>query len=177
MRSVSMFVVTVFAASMLASGVKAEDQTQEYSADDIVSFMVEQADLGSARALCIGTKSECAELAPAPKGFDMLLTFDLDSSDLLPAAKAKLDIVAEALKDSRIRAAKFKVEGHTDAKGSEGYNGALSVERARAVTEYLVSLNVDRSRIIAIGHGETMPRTANPFDAENRRVELSLTVE
>ena len=161
------------------SGIAASDENKApaYSADELVSFMIDQADLGSARALCIGTRSECAQQQEKPKGFDMMLTFDLDSAELRPDAMANLEVVAAALQDSRIKAAKFMVEGHTDAKGEDGYNMDLSKARARAVTDFLVARNVDPRRIIAVGHGEAMPRTGNPYDAENRRVELSLTVQ
>lgn len=168
----------VFALASLSINAEAQDGLKpSYTADQLIEFMVEQADLGSARSLCIGTKSECAEAQPKPKGFDMRLTFDLDSSALLPEAKANLEVVAAALKDDRLRVAKFKVEGHTDARGSDDYNMNLSIARARSVAEFLVSRDVDPSRILAEGHGESAPLAADPLDPDNRRVELSLSVE
>ncbi|MCY0095193.1 OmpA family protein [Hoeflea ulvae] len=168
----------VLALASFSLDAKAQNTSEPaYTADELVNFMVEQVDLGSARALCIGTKSECAASQPKPKGFDMRLTFDLDSSTLRPEAKANLEVVAAALKDARLRVAKFKVEGHTDARGSDDYNMSLSVARARSVADFLVSRNVDRSRIVAEGFGEGAPLTADPLDPDNRRVELSLSVE
>jgi len=168
----------VFALAAFTTAAGAQDSVKpSYTADELVQFMVEQADLGSARALCIGTKSECAESQPKPKGFDMRLTFDLDSSDLLPEAQANLEVVATALKDDRLRVAKFKIEGHTDARGSDDYNMNLSIARAQSVADFLVSRDVDRSRILAEGHGESAPLAADPLDPDNRRVELSLSVE
>lgn len=168
----------VFALASFAPIAEAqENPNPSYTADELVQFMVEQADLGSARALCIGTKSECAASQPKPKGFDMRLTFDLDSSELLPEARANLEVVASALKDDRLRVAKFKIEGHTDARGSDEYNMELSVARAQSVADFLVSRDVERSRILAEGLGESAPLAADPMDPDNRRVELSLSVE
>ena len=167
-----------FLLAALCSGAQAQDAPKKsYSADELVQFMIDQVDLGSARAICIGTKSECADAQPKPKGFDMLLTFDLDSSDLLPEARSKLEVVAVALRDDRLRSAKFKVEGHTDARGSEGYNLGLSEARARSVVDFLVSRDVKPDRIIALGLGETSPLVEDPMNPANRRVELSLSVE
>ncbi|MCU0831472.1 MAG: OmpA family protein [Rhizobiaceae bacterium] len=165
------------ALTVLPSVARADNMVASYSPQQLVEFMVEQADLGAARALCVGTKSECAASKQEPKGFDMMLTFDLDSAELRPEARANLEVVAAALKDDRIRTAKFRVEGHTDAMGTEAYNMDLSEARALAVTQFLVERDIDPARIIAIGHGKLKPRVDDPYDPANRRVELTLTIE
>ncbi len=69
------------------------------------------------------------------------------------------------------------VAGHTDSKGSDAYNQALSERRANAVSAYLTSKEVVDARIESIGFGEKHPVADNGTDAgraENRRVELSL---
>lgn len=148
-----------------------------YSQADVLANLIAQTNLGAARAICIGTKSECDARQPKPSGFDMMLTFDLDSAELLPEAKANLEVVAKALQDERLRSAKFMVEGHTDARGTEQYNMNLSEARAKAVADFLHERNVDPDRIAAIGLGETAPRSNDPYDPQNRFVELRLSVE
>ena len=66
------------------------------------------------------------------------------------------------------------MNGHTDAKGSEGYNQELSERRAAAVVTYLAQYHkVDVSYLKAIGYGETQLKDpAYPEDALNRRVEI-----
>ena len=69
------------------------------------------------------------------------------------------------------------VAGHTDSRGSDSYNQALSERRADSVARYLVSREVVEARIEAIGFGEKAPIADNGTDtgrAQNRRVELSL---
>lgn len=94
--------------------------------------------------------------------------------ELLNTAKMKLDQVAEALKaqdaDKRI-----VVEGHTDSQGSDAVNQPLSLNRASAVREYLVSRGVSSEKISAVGLGSSRPITDNKTAenrANNRRVEI-----
>ena len=93
---------------------------------------------------------------------------------LLNTAMTKLDQVAEALKvqdaDKRM-----VVEGHTDSQGSDRINQPLSLNRASAVRDYLVSRGVDSSKITAIGMGSSRPLVDNrnaENRANNRRVEI-----
>lgn len=67
--------------------------------------------------------------------------------------------------------ARFRVYGHTDAVGSNAYNKALGLRRARAVVNYLVSQGIDRSRLQAVASfGETQPVVAtSERERRNRR--------
>jgi len=68
----------------------------------------------------------------------------------------------------------FLIEGHTDAVGSDGYNYALSEERALAVREALLDyFNIPAESLVAIGYGERYLRIPTPFaEQENRRVSV-----
>ncbi len=66
---------------------------------------------------------------------------------------------------------RFKVFGHTDAVGSDGYNYALGKRRAEAVVAYFASQGISRSRLEAlVSYGETRPvvQTQNE-ERRNRR--------
>lgn len=53
---------------------------------------------------------------------------------------------------------RFKVFGHTDAVGSDGYNKNLGMRRARAVVGYLATQGVSTNRLQAVvSFGETQP--------------------
>lgn len=149
---------------------------QVQSSEGIVKFFADQVDLGASRGICIGTQDECRDKTEAsqPKGLDMLVNFDLDSAALTPGAKAKLDEFTKALKDDRLRSIHFQVEGYTDASGPELYNEKLSERRAEAVTQFLIANGIDTARISAAGLGESHPRSANPYDPVNRRVEMRI---
>ena len=67
--------------------------------------------------------------------------------------------------------------GHTDSKGSDSYNQALSERRANSVAEYLLRKGVVEARIESVGFGESQPVADNGNAAGralNRRVEISL---
>ena len=50
---------------------------------------------------------------------------------------------------------KIKIGSHTDCRGEDEYNMILSQRRAQSVVDYLVSKGIDKSRLSAIGYGET----------------------
>lgn len=53
---------------------------------------------------------------------------------------------------------RFRVYGHTDKVGGNGYNKSLGLRRANAVVNYLVSQGISRSRLEAVvSYGETQP--------------------
>ncbi|MBT0957264.1 OmpA family protein [Alphaproteobacteria bacterium KMM 3653] len=148
---------------------------QPYSSSDVANFLVDSVDLGLNRGICIGTAEECAP--KKPKGMDMRISFELDSADLTEEAKESLAVVAQAFEDERLKKAKFVVEGHTDARGTETYNGNLSEARAASVKSYLMDLGVTEDRLTALGLGESQPRTDDAMDPENRRVELRIDMQ
>jgi outer membrane protein OmpA-like peptidoglycan-associated protein len=99
--------------------------------------------------------------------------FDFDKSTLRPEAIVILDKAAGLLKTQ----AKVVVEvaGHTDSVGADQYNMGLSIRRAAAVREFMISDGVAPSMIRVSGEGETNPVASNATAAgraENRRVDI-----
>lgn len=156
-----------------ATPVAAEDAN--FSSNDVVNFLVDSVDLGLNRGICIGTAEECAP--PEPKGMDMMINFELDSADLTKEAKVNLAVFAEALKDERLKKASFMIEGHTDARGGDGYNNTLSNDRASSVQQFLIDQGVSQERLTAMGMGEAEPRVDDAMDPVNRRVELRINLQ
>ncbi|MYZ50515.1 OmpA family protein [Propylenella binzhouense] len=148
-----------------------------HNAEEIVQYFIKSADLGSARGICIGTAQECSRSLPEPVGLDMLIGFDLDSAELTADAQRSLGEFARALVDERLGAAKFVIEGYTDASGTETYNKGLSERRAASVRGFLLAHGVSEEKITAIGLGETRPRMEDPFDPGNRRVEMRINLQ
>lgn len=64
------------------------------------------------------------------------------------------------------------IEAHTDNSGTWLSNLQLSKQRAEAVKAYLIKNNINQTRLLAKGFGESRPLGINP--AKNRRVELIL---
>ena len=120
---------------------------------------------------------------PVPVSIDLKgVNFDFDKSTLRPDAVAILSEAAQIL--SRYPELKVEVAGHTDSKGTDAYNQALSERRARAVYDYLTSNGVDASRLAGPnGYGESRPIAPNTNEdgsdnpegrARNRRTELNV---
>ena len=64
------------------------------------------------------------------------------------------------------------IEGHCDARGTNGYNLALGDRRAESVKTFLDDLGVDRSRLATISYGEERPFVHGRGEAawaQNRR--------
>lgn len=69
------------------------------------------------------------------------------------------------------------IEGHTDNTGSDNMNNNLSLHRAEAVLNYLISQGISKNRLSAKGYGSAIPLADNHTAegrALNRRVELKL---
>ncbi|CTP92312.1 outer membrane protein/peptidoglycan-associated (lipo)protein [Xanthomonas translucens pv. poae] len=117
----------------------------------------------------------------APCGYLITLNdrilFDFDKSQIRADAAKVLDTLATAL--GSVQARDLEVGGHTDSKGGDDYNQALSERRAAAVLEAL------RARGLALkasakGYGESRPLAPNQLRGQdnpagrqlNRRVEI-----
>ena len=74
-------------------------------------------------------------------------------------------------------AARIKIEGNCDEFGTDEYNYALGLKRAKAVKDSIAAQGVDTSKMVMISYGESNPVCSNPTDgcyAQNRRVDLRL---
>lgn len=107
--------------------------------------------------------------APVTIGYHV--QFAYDSAAILAGSRPFLDRLAQAMRQEP--ALRLVVEGHTDAYGGDAYNMALSQRRAEAVKAYLGNhAGIDPARLEAVGKGKSEPLTADPFAAENRRVQF-----
>ena len=126
---------------------------------------------------------EGQEVVPTPKE-EILLTpayFAFDSYTLTSQAKEELAKIATLSK--KYSGLTFELIGLTDAIGSAEYNKILSVKRAKAAKNYVLSLGVDPGKLVAVGYGETrfVAINSNPDGSDNpegrkynRRVEVQI---
>ncbi len=101
------------------------------------------------------------------------LSFDSGRYDIKPALHAVLDRFATTLNQNPVTT--VRVVGHTDNAGSDAINNPLSVNRAAATRDYLVSRGVAGNRIAIDGRGSREPIADNATaagKARNRRVEI-----
>ena len=101
------------------------------------------------------------------------IAFGFDQAGLEGDAARQVADIARQLLAVEIR--RMRVEGHTDDRGSDAYNQALSLRRAEAVAAALVAGGFADGDVARVGRGSAFPIADNRDDAgraENRRVEL-----
>ncbi len=72
---------------------------------------------------------------------------------------------------------KIKIEGNCDEFGTDEYNYALGLKRAKAVKDGIAAQGIDTSMMVIVSFGESNPVCSDPTDgcyAQNRRVDLRL---
>ncbi len=97
------------------------------------------------------------------------INFAFNSSQLSPEAQDILRRQAHWIR--QFPEVRFRVFGHTDLVGSNSYNKALGLRRAKAVVAYLARNGVSSSRVEAVvSYGKTQPiiQTTAP-EMRNRR--------
>jgi outer membrane protein OmpA-like peptidoglycan-associated protein len=74
---------------------------------------------------------------------------------------------------------KLDILSHTDAIGDDNSNLELSIKRANAALEYLVSKGIDKNRLKAIGLGETkiLNRCINNIICSEKEHEINRRTE
>ena len=101
--------------------------------------------------------------------------FASNSAVLKAAGKAKLDDLVDKVKAINLEV--IVAVGHTDNKGKDASNQALSVRRAEAVKAYLVSKGIEKNRVYTEGKGSKQPVADNKTAegrAKNNRVEIEV---
>ena len=73
--------------------------------------------------------------------------------------------------------AKIKIEGNCDEFGTDEYNYALGLKRAKSIKDSIVAQGVSPASIVTVSYGESNPVCNEPTDTcynRNRRVDLRL---
>lgn len=124
----------------------------------------------------VETIKDANDLTAVKVTFNSGLMFDTNKYDLKSGSKADLTEFAKILIE--FNDADVAVIGHTDSTGSDKVNDPLSVNRATAVADFLLSKGVAETQIKTVeGKGSKEPVADNATAAgraENRRVEVYL---
>jgi peptidoglycan-associated lipoprotein len=103
--------------------------------------------------------------------------FDFDKYDIRADMKANVVANAAILNSMDAKSFSIKVEGNCDEWGTDEYNYALGLKRAKSVKEELATLGVASERVMIVSYGESNPTCTEKNKAcwdKNRRAEFKL---
>jgi len=116
--------------------------------------------------------AEPAPPAEAPS-LSLAILFEFGAARIQAASVPTLENLAAAMQAPELAASRFRVEGHTDAKGAAAVNLRLSRARADEVRRFLAARGVAAARLQSVGLGSSQPADpADPLAAANRRVRI-----
>lgn len=102
--------------------------------------------------------------------------FEFDKSNVTREGAFELDKLVQVMKSNPNLT--ILAKSHTDSRGSDAYNLALSDRRAKSTVQYVISKGIAKARITGKGFGETEPKADCGQDcteeqhAQNRRSEF-----
>ena len=126
------------------------------------------------RSLSVADREQIASLAKERPQIDLEINFEYNSASVTPSSEPQLHNLGKALTSSELAGAVFMLGGHTDAKGTDGYNQSLSERRAETVKKFLMeNYKISAENLVSTGYGETeLKNKTDPLAAENRRVQI-----
>lgn len=159
------YTTTVICVALILSSLANADQ---------VYYLDHRSSAKEIEHILFGTRgrTRTAVLKPNWVGVGLEIEFDLNSSAIKPEYESILYELGSSIQlhsDTKLR-----IEGHTDALGSDQYNFVLSKRRANAVRDYLVrNFKISPHQLEVKGFGKTKLRNnMSPYDGRNRRVEF-----
>ncbi len=104
-----------------------------------------------------------------------IIHFNFDKYNIREDQKPLVTEDANIINSDEAKDFSVKLEGNTDEWGTDEYNYALGLKRAKSVKSALVTLGVDANRLMIISYGESNPVCTEHNKAcwaKNRRVEF-----
>ena len=126
------------------------------------------------RSLSTEERDKIASIASSKPKIDLEINFEYNSAVIGSKAMPQVTELGKALTSADLKGRTFILAGFTDAKGSETYNQGLSERRADAVRQLLSKqYGIEAGNLVTVGYSlSQLKDPANPFAAENRRVQV-----
>lgn len=103
--------------------------------------------------------------------------FDFDKYNIRKDQQANIDADAALFNSAEAKSFSIKVEGNCDEFGTDEYNYALGLKRAKSVKDGLVAKGMVADRITVVSYGESNPASTEHNKeawAKNRRAEFKV---
>jgi outer membrane protein OmpA-like peptidoglycan-associated protein len=152
-------ITTAIAAATLAACSSTDTTSTSFYSE--AGSQIDSGDFGEAtmnnRLLQTGQQDYTVNLARRfASDVNSTVNFAFNSTALDADARNTLTRQAEWIR--QFPEVRFKVYGHTDLVGSQGFNRSLGLRRAQAVVSFLSTQGINRNRLEAVSSfGETQP--------------------
>ncbi|MCF6200567.1 MAG: OmpA family protein [Hydrogenimonas sp.] len=188
----SLFIAAV-AAALLMSGCSqkkpevdmTKQETTESSSGTTASTATE---VDSGVNSVIGTEESASDITTLPEDERMAqikeleasakkIYFDFDKYNIRPDQEPRVDEDARLFASDAAKDLTIKIEGNCDEWGTDEYNYALGLRRAKSVRDALAIKGIDENRMVMVSYGESNPVCTEHTKecwAKNRRVEFKL---
>ena len=180
--------LSTIAALLLFSGCSQKDPAVDATTENTASSTVEDPSANSTDATTSGMDDSGMDQSGS-EGMDnaeqtlsgleaqlQTVTFDFDKFEIKADMQDKLNTNASLAK-AAASIYNVKLEGNCDEWGSDEYNYALGLKRAKAAKDAMVAEGVASERITMVSFGESNPTCTEQTQAcwaENRRVDFKL---
>lgn len=171
-KNVCLILMMIVLAGCASKGTKEQDGlgygTQSGAVAGAQSGGVSDGSIGQGAAI-----DESAAAGPRASLKNRTVYFDYDRDDI--KAEFREIVAAHGRYLATNPAAKVRLEGHTDERGSREYNIGLGERRAQAVKQALLLQGAGASQIGTVSYGEERPAATGSDEeswALNRRVEI-----
>ncbi len=184
----SLFIAAV-AAALLMSGCSQKkpevDMTKQETTETAAPAATE-VDTGVSSV--VGTEESAGEITTLPEDERMAkikeleasakkIYFDFDKYNIRPDQEPRVDEDAKLFASDAAKDLTIKIEGNCDEWGTDEYNYALGLRRAKTVRDALAIKGIEESRMVMVSYGESNPVCTEHTKecwAKNRRVEFKL---
>ncbi len=157
--------------AMTGSQMQADKRADDLSGMDMSSSTSMQNDSA------VDSQDAIAKAIAALEDSVNKIYFNFDKYDIRPDMQSKIKSNARLLNEMNSKDFSIKVEGNCDEWGTDEYNYALGLKRAKSTKDSLISYGVNESRIMIVSFGESNPECKNSDKAcwdKNRRAEFKI---
>lgn len=183
MKKSLFYLLTIVALVMTGCGAKSDamdptaGEKTEQKADTAVPEQAAEAQPAAEEPVATAEEESVAEETAKETGVEeMSVYFDFDKfnirGDMAPVVREVADKLQAGHADATV-----KLEGNCDEWGTDEYNYALGLKRAKSVKDTLVQYGVAEGNLKLISYGESNPVCTEKNEAcwaKNRRVEFKI---
>lgn len=158
------------------ASLKPEETVQSSSASSVETIVIETQPENSDNVVTYYPSDANEDSMAALEARMQSIYFAFDKFDISEAAAEKMTDNA-GLANSEASAYNIKIEGNCDEWGSDEYNFALGLKRAKAARDVLVGSGMNADRISMVSYGESNPVCTEKTQecwAKNRRDDFKL---